>query len=205
MPPRRTNTFIRLTPCRNADKTRLLASRLEGVKGGGELYRVRDAVAARALLRFLKRTGRDARMAASEQTEDDLLRTAAWFRAADNPALIVAEPLPPPLDRPDVRRLFIMNLPPSLAAAASDLDAAGGDGLEAEAEIFASESDRRRRLEALDGDPAALERLNAAVFWLEHDGCARSFLNQNLYGETTGPCGNCGWCLGRRGAFLPPE
>ena len=210
--PRRTNVTIRLTPCRNADKGRLLRARLEAARpDGAELFRVKDATAARGLGTLLRRLERDARFLLPEQDEPERLRTAAWFATADRPTLIVAGAFSLPENRSDVRSLHVMNLPVSLVAAAADLAAVGRDGLDASAEFFASESDRRRLAAGIEaayaGDACRgrLERLNQAVAWLEHDGCARVFLARGLRGETAGVCGNCGWCLGRKGTFLPPE
>lgn len=50
----------------------------------------------------------------------------------------------------------------------------------------------------------AVDGVNAAVSWIEADACSWASLRKAL-GESAGPCGNCGWCLGKRGAFMPPE
>lgn len=207
----RTNATIRLTPCRTADKGRLLLSRLPEKPEGAELFRVRDEAAAKGTLDLLRRLGREARILGSLQSPPEQLQTESWFRTAERPALVTVGSHTFPGERPDVRAVYVMNLPPSLADASADLAAAGGDGLAADAEWFASGKDRKYRLEEIRREfpesalPDRIDRLNRAIAWLEHDGCARVFLARELRGETAGVCGNCGWCLGRPVAFLPPE
>ncbi len=211
--PSRTNVLIRLTPCRNAGKGRLLSARLAAAPTEGALlFRVWDAPAALGLQQLLERRfSRETRLLLPGQDEPERLRTRAWFRGALRPALVLAGDLPAPDERPDVRGFYIMNLPPSLASAAADLGAAGRDGLEATAEFFASASDRERRLAGIPADLPESERrerveqINLAVAWLEHDGCARAFLADRPGGAAAGVCGHCGWCYGKRGEFLPAE
>lgn len=182
-----------------------MLAQLEGnPPAGAELYRVRDAKAAQRMADLLKSVGREARI-----VEPGNKRVAAWY-AAGGTALVAAGDAVFPDSRKDVRRLSVMNLPPSLEAAVADLRMAGADGLLAEADFFASSEDREYRLLEIEkknmpvkARAAAMRRLALAVGWLEHDGCARDFLSRQLTGEARGPCGNCGWCLGRRGAFLP--
>lgn len=138
-------------------------------------------------------------MLAARQTPGEQARCASWFAGADRPALVAVGAVPLPA-RPDIRQCYVMNLPASLALAEADLDAAGKDCLDATAEFFAS----RRDIDAAS-DGAERDALARAVAWVENDGCARQFLALALHGRTTGPCGNCGWCLGKRGGLLPPD
>ena len=167
------------------------------------------------MLELFRKAGRTARMLAPNQTEAEIARCGAWFVGADRPALVVAGDLPLP-ERPDIRQLFVMNLAPSLLAVQADLDAVGRDFLAANAEFFASGGDRDFRLNGImqagqgENDPVgvvatAKRELARTVAWIENDGCARQFLIRELAGEETGPCGNCGWCLGKRGGYLPSE
>lgn len=209
---RRTNVTVRLTPCRSRDKGRLLWDRLDaGGRDGALVTRVRDPEAARRMLDLLRKAGRQARMLAPNQTEAEQARCAAWFESAERPALAVAGGLAIP-ERPDIRQIYIMNLPPSLRAALNDLEAAGRDRLDAGAEFFASERDREFRLaETERRSPedeyrvAARHDLARAAAWIENDGCARQFLARELFGEAAGRCGNCGWCLGKRGGLMPAD
>jgi Superfamily II DNA helicase len=206
---RRTNATIRLTPCRNDDKGRLLLSRLPEKPEGTEVYRVRDDVAAKGSMDMLKRIGRDVRILAPLQSPPEQLQTESWFQGAPRPALILVGNTPPPTCRDDIRSFYIMNLPPTLSDAEADLEAVGRDGLAAEIEFFASGKDREHRLEAIRRDHPEntrrenIARLNDVVTWMEHDGCARVALARLLHGIDVGVCGNCGWCLGRPAAFLP--
>ncbi len=210
-PLTRTNTIIRLTPCRNGDKTDLLASRLGDAADGAELFRVRTADAGAGLLKLLRRHGRNARLLLPNQSNPEIAQTEAWFASADCPSLIVAEPMPLPRLRQDVRSLFLMNLPPNLRAAYDDIAAAGNDGLDSAAEVFASRQDHARRFDLFEQhftSAQLLEKvheLNECVSWIEHDGCARVFLARRLFGKKANICGNCGWCLGRRLGFLPQD
>ncbi len=183
-----------------------MLGQLEGnPPAGGELYRVLDAKAAQRMVDLLKSAGREARV-----YEAGSKRVAGWFADGGSAALVAVGSTAFPDVRKDVRRLCVMNLPLSLEAAVADLQLVGADGLLAEADFFASAEDREYRLLEIEkknwptGErTAAARRLGLAVGWLEHDGCAREFLSRQLGGETSGPCGNCGWCLGRRGVFLP--
>ena len=208
---RRTNAVLRLTACRNADKSRLLALRLSERPAGVELFRARTPRAAKGLLDFLRGLGRECRIYDGGGSPPDRLRTESWFASAESPALIAVEPVPFPRIRDDVRSVFVMNLPPSLADAAADLDTAGRDGLDCAVEFFASGLDRKNRLESMacrippEERDAWRRRLDDCVEWLENDGCARVFLARRLSGKEIGVCGNCGWCLGRKSARLPEE
>ena len=201
----RTNTLIRLTPCRNMAKGRALLAHLEGTGiSGSELYRVRDAESADRMVELLKRTGRKARTFLPIHSKSEKIRIRIWYANETAPALIASGPLPFPDDRDDVRRLFVMNLPPSLENAAADLAVTGRDGLSSEAEFFASAEDRVIRLAEIPASARKrLTRLEQAVNWLENDGCARVFLARTLHGKDIGVCGNCSWCLGRPATFLP--
>ncbi len=210
-PLARTNATIRLSPCRNRDKADILATRLPEKPKGAELYRVRTAAAGAGLLRFLKNRGRDARLLLSNQSEPEQARTEAWYAAADQPALVVAEPLPFPSARNDVRRAFCMNLPPDLRSMHADIARVGTDGLDSALEVFASRLDYDHRLAVLqrrftDGTLAKkIAALGDCVAFVENDGCARVFLAKRLFNRAVGVCGNCGWCLGKRSGFLPAE
>lgn len=203
--PRRTNVVIRLTPCRSRDKGRLLWNRLDaGGRDGALVARVRDHDAAKNLLDLMNRTSRDTRILAANQSESEQARCVSWFRSADRPALIIAGGCPIP-DRDDIRQCYIMNLPPSLAMAEADIAAGGRDALDADAEFFASRRDLEWRLaEAANAGDAVPEEITRVVAWMENDGCARQFLAAR-HGVTTGKCGNCGWCLGKRAGLLPPD
>lgn len=207
----RTNTLIRLAPCRNADKAELLLSRLPERAAGAELFRVRNTEAAMGLFKLLRQTGRRPRLLLPGQIESEQLQAEAWFNSADNPSLIVAETLALPAGRRDVRSLYAMNLPASLLAALADMAVVGRDGLDASAEFFASSLDRDHRMAEIDSlsvpenGKKRLDELNQTVTWLEHDGCARQFLWQHVFNKEVGVCGHCAWCLGKKAAFLPGE
>ena len=213
---RRTNVTIRLTPCRSRDKGDFLWRRLDaGGRDGALAARVKNPDAARRMLDMLKRAGRSARMLASNQTEAEQAQCRAWFAGAERPALVVAGDVAIP-ERTDIRQLYVMNLAPSLLAVLADLDAVGRDLLAANAEFFASMGDRDFRLDWIaaasrgEDDPAeavmaAKRELARVTAWIENDGCARQYFVRELFENSIGPCGNCGWCLGKRGSYLPPE
>ena len=183
-----------------------------GGSDGALVARVRDACAARNMLGFLLKAGRRAKMLAPDQTWAEQARCSAWFADAECPALAVAGGLAIPA-RPDIRQLYVMNLPPSLREARDDIEAAGRDLLAADAEFFSSGRDHEFRIALAkrdfsgkpDAGAAALRDLARAAAWIENDGCARQFLARELSGRTAGRCGNCGWCLGKRGGLMPPD
>ena len=210
----RPNILLRLTPCRDRDKLELLLARLPGLDGGGMLIRIRTMEGAEALARKIAAAGFACRHVGPGQTQAERLRAEAWFKSEAEAILVVAEPVRLP-KRPDARRLFAMNLPPSLPEAIRDIGAIGRDGLMASADFFASETDRKSRLAVLaEADEAlpsakrrraelAREDIVQAVAWIEHQGCAWEALCRELGSPIPGPCGNCGWCLGRRTGLLP--
>lgn len=207
----RTNAFIKLTPCRHGDKGFLLHSRLSEPPQGAELFLVHTPRAAKGTFDLLKSLRRNCRILSADQTPPEQLRTESWFATADFPALILTESAPLPTHRGDVRAVYVMNLPPSLAVAEADIHAAGGDGLLASAEFFASRRDIGLRLEEPPDGPLTeeckklREDIEQTVAWMENDGCARVFLARHLHGKEIGVCGNCGWYLNRKSAPLPGE
>ncbi len=205
VPFSQTNSVIRLTPCRSRDKGRLLWARIDARERTGALVaRVRDQRAAKNMYDLLLKTGRQVRILSSMQSEPEQARCETWFQTADRPALVVVGNTPIP-ERADIRQVYIMNIPPSLAAAFADIEATGRDGLLADCEFFASERDRDIRLNEINGKENLRNQLAESIEWIENDGCARQYLHSHLHGQDTGVCGNCGWCLGKRSGLLPRD
>ncbi len=214
---RQTNSVIRLTPCRSRDKGRLLWARIDARERIGALVaRVRDQHAAKNMFDLLVKTGREVRILSRLQSEPEQAQCESWFQTADRPALVAVGDTPVP-ERRDVRQMYVMNIPPALPAALADIEATGKDGLLADIEFFASERDRNLRLSEIDAlakagpgcgqlHPEKLRKeLADSIEWIENSGCARQFLHRRLYDLDTGVCGNCGWCLGKRGGLLPRD
>lgn len=214
---KQTNSAIRLIPCRSRDKGRLLWVRIDARERAGALVaRVRDQRAAKNMFDLLAKTGREVRILSRSQSEPEQARCETWYQTADRPALVVIGDTPVP-DRQDLRQMYIMNIPPALSAALADIEVTGKDGLLADIEFFASERDRNLRLAEIDalakaepdGGQSDQENLRKeladSIEWIENDGCARQFLHKHLFGLDTGVCGNCGWCLGKRGGLLPRD
>ncbi|MDR0362873.1 MAG: hypothetical protein LBJ46_09365 [Planctomycetota bacterium] len=200
----RTNATLRLVPCRSREKPGLLLDRLDaGKPAGAAVIRVRNEKSASDAAAFLMRIRRESRTMAPVMGECELARVASWFKTADNAALIVVEGLPFP-ERSDIRQAYFMNLPVSLEAVKTDLDAVGLDGLDSRVDVFASARDIDIRLAAVENG-AEKDSVKQVVAWMEHDGCARRFLAGHLLGAEAGDCGNCGWCLGRKARFIPWE
>ncbi|MDR1611274.1 MAG: hypothetical protein LBT97_00660 [Planctomycetota bacterium] len=201
---RRTNATLRLTPCRSRDKPELLLARIDAAGSDGAIIvRVLDGKAGEAAAGLLRRCGREARILAPAMDPDAIARNSAWFLSADRAGLVALEGIDPPA-RGDVRRVLIMNLPPSLETGAEDIGRAGIDGLAASAEIFASARDIDRRLSPPLGS-AERERVLQTIAWIENHGCARQFLCRELLAGACGNCGNCGWCLSHAAKFIPDE
>ncbi len=205
----RSNVTIRLTPCRSRDKAALLWSRLDSIGVDGALVvRTMDQRNSKEMLDLLRRTGRECRLIASNQTESEQLACRSWFETHPSPGLVVSGNMAIP-PKNNIRQTYLMNLPDSLFSALQDIEATGCDSLTSSCEIFASENDRLARLKALESEArepdAAKHSLLEVIRWVENDGCARQFISSALYGQASCPCGNCGWCLGKRGGFLPQE
>lgn len=214
---KQTNSTIRLTPCRSRDKGRLLWARIDARERTGALAaRVRDQRAAKNMFDLLAKTGREVRILSRNQSEPEKARCETWYQTADRPALVVVGDTPVP-ERPDIRQMYVMNIPPVLSAALADIEATGRDGLLADIEFFASERDRDLRLAEIDAltknesntSQSHLENLRKeltdSIEWIENDGCARQFLHRHVFSLDSGVCGNCGWCLGKRAGLLPRD
>jgi len=147
----RPHLTLRISPCRVADRTELLLQRLADREAAPLLFRVMDGPASVALAGELRRRRVPVRVASAETPEEERRKTTAWFHSGERPALVVAEPLPLP-KRKDVRMLWWVGMPPSLAAAAEDMAAVGADGLPCEAEVLAAASDVAERERRVRGD-----------------------------------------------------
>lgn len=103
------------------------------------------------------------------------------------------------IDRPDVRFVAHVDLPPSIEAYYQETGRAGRDGAPAEAWLLFSRSEADRVRSAMaadersDEESESLRRFDALIATVTSAGCRRQRLLEH-FGQTIEPCGNCDAC-----------
>ena len=106
------------------------------------------------------------------------------------------------IDKPDVRFVAHADMPKSIESWYQEIGRAGRDGLPADTlTLFGLDDMRYRRQQIMEGEASDEQkrverrRLDALIALMQSPRCFRQTLLA-YFGETTGPCGNCGVCLG---------
>ena len=105
------------------------------------------------------------------------------------------------IDKADVRYVFHTDLPGSVEAYYQEIGRAGRDGDPAEAHMLYGLEDIRMRRQFIENEDAGADRkrrehkrLDALLGYCEAPECRRVAL-LDYFGERTGACGNCDFCL----------
>ncbi len=138
----RPNLHLYVTPCRPAEKLRMLRARLDGRPAGATIVYVTLQRTAEWVAAQLAENGLDARAYHAGLAAEKRAAVQDWFMADPRAVVVATIAFGMGIDKSDIRYVYHYNLPKSLENYAQEIGRAGRDDLPSSCELFACGEDR---------------------------------------------------------------
>jgi ATP-dependent DNA helicase RecQ len=137
----RPNLELRVTPCADADRARMLAARLKSRPPGPTIVYVTLQRSASQLASYLTKCGFSARAYHAGLSADERHEIQEAFMAADDMIVVATIAFGMGIDKANIRAVYHYNLPKSLESYMQEIGRAGRDGQPAICEMLACADD----------------------------------------------------------------